>query len=67
MKLEMEKGMNELTQILPKVTGYDKELRLLQGSVRQSHKDIKNQGDKLGELIYNLTEATNEYKEKSTN
>jgi hypothetical protein len=42
MKLEMEKGMNELTQILPKVTGYDKELRLLQGSVRQSHKDIKN-------------------------
>lgn len=34
MKLEMDKGIGELTQILPKVMNYDKELRLVQASVR---------------------------------
>ena len=34
MKNAMDKGMNELSAILPKVTNYDKELRLMQASVR---------------------------------
>lgn len=59
MKATMDKGISDLNSILPKVTGYDKELRLMQASVRQAHKDIKIQGDNLGEQIYNLTESTN--------
>jgi hypothetical protein len=34
MKNSMDKGLTELGQILPKVTNYDKELRLMQASVR---------------------------------
>jgi hypothetical protein len=34
MKASLEKGIDDLNTILPKVTGYDKELRLMQASVR---------------------------------
>ena len=47
-----------MNTILPKVTMYDKELRLVQSSIKALQNQLKGQGDQLGEQIYNLEEKT---------
>jgi len=49
MQTQVYEALNELNTILPKVTMYDKELRLVQSSIKALQNQLKGQGDQLGE------------------
>ena len=58
MRGNIETSSSDLASTLQKIGNYDKDLRMIQASVRQAHKDIKSLSDNLGEQVFNLEEKT---------